>query len=739
MRVILAAVGALALITITAMLMVGPDDEVAGTAGEKADPRANDATRQSEKDGAAIETQRFRPKEETKKADAGLRVRVVDAHGRSASDVPVILRQPLEGRSGYSWGGRPVRTAADGTAKVPIAERLEGSWDLTFAFPLRDPPVLAIDVDAPPPHPVTLTLPETGSLLVRCLDPAGKPAGDAAEVELKTDVWPHGPWQRVKLGADGSARLPRVGLGLVFELSAKPRDRSLGTKPSKTSGPGPVRAGEEAMLVVTFGAERLPVLVGRFVDENGKPLPAGFVAAIDRLEPGDRKSRTWQRVTVDDQGRFRLVVRFVCPPNGTYVTVLERLAADGNFLKEAHKATVDLAPYTAPVDHEIGDVVLGKGPVVLAGRCVDQNGAPVDDVELVIGYRSRAGHWIGNPNIYVVEREGDGRFRVHWHRGPETPTGTLDVKIQHPMGIRSADFDVEVGSTGRTFVITLGGGIAGSLELDGASARTLSMFVKWPKGARTVGLRRDGGFEAKGIEPGTVDVYVLARGGQPGRDEPLAVVEGVVVPAGRVGRDPRLQGLAVASPPEAVTLSVVDVAGRPVSGVIVLTRGDRPRRLGRSDREGRVHLVAREAKRELILVRNGYRTTALSGLEESRTVTLRPGLSVKLVIAGLAAAGDLEPRVRVRLSPATMTPLSRRHAVGPWQPRGDAVRCLVPEPGTYRVDWGLEEARDRLVYNHDVKLDRPTTVTVLDRDGEQTFQVTVPAEAVRATWNARKR
>lgn len=721
-------------------------------------PSDSQARDPASSDHREIETQRFNPNAPESIGGRTIRVRVVNRAGRPQAGVPVVLRKALTPRRGFvRYPHLPAKTAADGIAALPFKDRHVGSWEVTFAFPLVDPPCVDVDLDNPREEIHSLTLPDTGSLLLRCENPEGQPVGDETRVLMtayagapvhENEVWPGDwcPWRRVPLEG-GAYRLPRVGVGMQFRLSASHRDRASGVKSASASGAGPVRAGEEAELTVVLGADRLPVITGRFIDENGEPLSPGKAAAIDRIEPDNRKQGPWQQVQIRSGGQFRLVVRHPFPPGGTYVTEIQRLDETGGWIKNAPRTYVDMSPFTEPIDHPVGDIVLGPGPLLLAGRVVDQNGRPVDDVELDVYWKSASNTWPGLHDRYIHVKQGDGRFALHSHHGMPPHAKDLKVLVRHPMRFRGYDAGepFEAGETGRTIVINLGGGIAGSVDLRGVSARTIRLALLLGP-ARRVGtaIRRDGSFEVTGLRPGLVDVLVLPQGAPSKPEHALALVKGVSIEAREMNREPRLQGVPLVRKLTTITLTVEDTKKRRLRSVSVLRDvGGRLSQLSLTDRDGRAELVSNEIGfSELTLSARGYREVRLRDVVSDRTVTLESGYEVTLTVVGRSNLGDISDRLTVRLVPdvgRADLPRQRGMATPKKPDKTDTVNLLVPLSGTYRVDWGLDLSR-QMTRSHIAwaNQDSPTTLVVADRDGKQTFRATVPSEALRARWNERQ-
>ncbi len=488
--------------------------------------------------------------------------------------------------------------------------------------------------------------------------------------------------------------------------------------------------------------QRIPVIRGRFVNKSGEPQSPGYVAATDRITPAPRQRFGWQKVRIRDGGRFRMEVRYPVPDEGTYVIELQRLDDNGGWIEGTPRVFFDVTPYAEPIEHDAGDVVLGPGKLIVGGRVVDQDGLPLDDAEFAVMRLTRPGFWSGLNNTFT-HRLGDGRFSLHCHRGADVPPGDLNLNVKHRLKV--ADDGVgesfKLGETGRTFVITLGGGIAGSIDLRDRPARTVWLSVS--QGRRSVGsgVREDGTFEVAAFSPGLVDLVIMPRGTAPEPENALALIKGITIEAGELNREPRLQGIRLART-RSVTLTVQDSQGRSLAGVDVLGEKDGVlRRLCSTDNDGRAQIVRAQrvgkSFEALVLMAKGYRDRRLHSVTEDRVVKLQAGYAVKISAKGQAALGDIADRLRVRLLPVvarSRLPLQRRNAMYLKLDRAGAAALRVPLTGTFRVEWGIDRWGDGALIKW-VRQSSPTFVVVEKEDGVQDFAVTVPVQAVRDRWN----
>jgi len=124
--------------------------------------------------------------------------------------------------------------------------------EVGFAFPQTSVPNVVIDPQDPPEEPISLTLPETGSLLVHVLESEHRAysfasigaelriAGDERAIEYEAD---RSDRSRAKLDLENDALFAHVGLGLELEVRAQFSDP---WQPVT----GPTRAGEQVEVTL---------------------------------------------------------------------------------------------------------------------------------------------------------------------------------------------------------------------------------------------------------------------------------------------------------------------------------------------------------------------------------------------------------------------------------------------------------------------------------------------------------
>jgi hypothetical protein len=250
----------------------------------------------------------------------------------------------------------------------------------------------------------------------------------------------------------------------------------------------------------------------------------------------------------------------------------------------------------------------------------------------------------------------DGSFEL---RGkPERKRGLgLIARLSGWLCLDPAPF--EPGATGIRIVMTRAGGIEGSFK--GLGDRSWGRYGDAPFRIVVTGrkawitARNDGHQSSKGYELAVLvgafqthelvpDTYTVKLVG-PG-NEPLLVIEDVVVKAGEINRDPRLQEIDVSAFVSSRIVTVVDESEKPIEDAkVVAAEGEgESRNLTKSETgpDGRATVATRAATVEIIVARKGYRAVKLPRVTGDVTVTLRKGKPLTVTIR-LAASVALPP------------------------------------------------------------------------------------------------
>lgn len=300
-------------------------------------------------------------------ADFSLRVRAVTADGKPACGLPIGIgvfsaKGKLERLR--SWGPETLTSSPDGEAVLAHLQDIEkeyaptakrgGSWRVVAAVPgaPSDGPVFTpTDVGG---EPIILHLPPMGS--VRAKPEVLDLGSTAQQVYLRERSNREGMWNlhlATVVEADGWAHFPFVPLGLELAAHVGSRGGWIGKEFS-----GPTAAGTEIEVVLTTSKEHI-LLAGRVVDEARKPVGDIEFAMTMTGGPfnGPRKART----AVD----------------GTFTVLVGTMEGDGevdglvlSVEDAAHGTRTARLPgrQLRPGCEQLGDLVLGKDPILVAGR-----------------------------------------------------------------------------------------------------------------------------------------------------------------------------------------------------------------------------------------------------------------------------------------------------------------------------------------------------------------------------------
>lgn len=324
------------------------------------------------------------------KLDLELRALVLDADDRPVMGAQVGWLQ---------WSGDlarnfiQARSGADGVARLRhLQTRLPPQAGLRHTIALGMPGGIAGEVPFDPEHlpsqPVVLRLPASGSLTVTVLDPDRQAFPDGMRVfvqparteELKRNSWSgeYRPSLRDEDGCssavtvNGVAHFPRVGIGLRLEVFAyHPESRDyFGHEYDALSA-----AGEHRDIVLQL-AESPTVLTARLLRLDRSPI--ANARPSPRLVTGGTTSGS--PFDTDADGRFRLSVNestFPPEPERGLWIVHTDTGVEGMQL-----ARVPLPLAFGAGDQDLGEIVLGEGGVIAAGRVVDEAGVPMAGVRL---------------------------------------------------------------------------------------------------------------------------------------------------------------------------------------------------------------------------------------------------------------------------------------------------------------------------------------------------------------------
>ena len=482
--------------------------------------------------------------------DRTAQVRVVhESDGSPAAGVEVELRYHYDEESSEIVD-REV-TDDDGVVRFEhLRQHLEWFWGHIEFFTiglagLLEPPVEArVDLDALfQEH--ELVCPPTGVLEVEVLGPDGRRFDGPAQVHAALGVggFDGEPVDEAVAGTeDGRVRFERIGLSEPLAVFAS----------SSLYGNGePVRLRSAAQPGSVLSAQvSLPpkgaTLVARVLLPDGSP--AGGETVGVRHERLRRRART-VNAELDGDGvgvwAIRDIAGFPEP-----VPVEFRLVLDGRSVT----CRLDFQPPVQGEALELGDVRLEHAAVLARGTVVDPSGAPVEGARVWPSGRQSFG------NVSRETSDADGAFEI---RGTP-PSGEYRLAAHHADYRYSTSGPVHGVAMDVQIVMEAAGSIVGSALLDPVWLHEFTVVRARSAGSEYWNhsdyLDRQGGFRLGSLASGAYTVQLALESD----GESAMTFEDVLVEAGEVTRDPRLQDVDLRGLARYFEVSVRDGLGDPV-------------------------------------------------------------------------------------------------------------------------------------------------------------------------------
>lgn len=678
--------------------------------------------------------------------DATLVVQVIDAAGTPLPGIKVEIRRS---NSAWSYPVTDRETAdPDGVARFQHVQEIlvrnslgASSWKVGVEGAL-DPWVQEpIDPDALPAEPVTLVLPATGAVELRVFDESGALLEGDGKATLgvvrkgeprKLSPFSSQGRQRVDRPVeDGVARFPVVGLGCELELAAHRAGSNVDTH---VYGIGPTAPGQTVQFELQLGTDH-PVVRLRALGEDRAPLVRAKLAArIDYMSRHMQNANELSVVTGDD-GMVNLDLE------GHWAEGTERKLTLQQGPREQPEGTavLDLSRKLENGLNDLGDVVLGAAPVFVAGRVVDASGAGVPGAKLLLRHRSQGRSWWDLEYDFDQEADEAGFFEVRgsWS-ADEFKLGATDGDLACEMvPFTPGERDLRIELRG-------GGFIVGSVLLDeGIPHDAVDVHIVSHGDGRLDHLDDRGAHDAPD-EDGEFRLGPLLAGTYAVRvnlddvNEPLLLVEDVVVPGGSDVRDPRLDRIdlrgrlflheVVLVPPEGHDAALQGGIQFGPAGAEQLT--------GNAWLDGAEKRIVSESELlDLVVAARGFRAERREGVREKVTIPLRTGLVARLVLRGTARLP--EPPVYVKAGLAR--PESSFEDLDWGAPTFDEEREIqvkVAAPGRLRVTWILEKRSANSAVATMASVEPEEFVEVLDVQGVQTIEVHLTDEQMQSILSA---
>ena len=632
--------------------------------------------------------------------DPDLRVRVVNESGVPASGVLTTLEHAMAAMP----QSHAIRRAVTDEAGVAVLTRVRSRMErfgaaqrrffVTLGGAFDERPEVRIDPIDLPDETITLTAPSMGSVEIEFQDDTGAPyhgplAAGIARSPLPESVFPrHGDlwWRAVE---NGRVTFP-VGVATPVGVYAFAPDERI--DPIRLELTGPAVAGGRVVHVARVAAER-HTLRGRLQDTGGVFLDRRVIHAwydYPGAAPRDQRNPEANALT-DEAGDFALAMPHeVLTARPTQLVVHTR-EPDGL----VRKATVALLPIEeAGMTTFLGSIAVTDPPLLIEGRVVDAEGSALS-AQLSFDAR-RAGRW--RSTVGLVRSRGDGSFT--WRGWIEDDVDQVRP-VAHLEGyMTAAPPEVSPGSIDVTVQMVRAASLHGSIaDAAGIPPHRLIVTLEGENSVQAT-TRRSGprvspdatsAFDLANLAPGRVSLVILDDDTR--QPAPLVRVDDLVLEAGAANRDPRVQNIRLDA--RAVVVDVVDPAGTPIEGALVLLQPvDATPGLPRTrytDAVGRSEVLIDRHDYRLVVAKVGFNTVRAGQVAAHHGVTLEPAPMIRVHVVGVDLSSGLH---MIRMMP--------RHPSSPdlevqrrWLQEGLQVNVAVgadgiaelyaAEPGAYTI------------------------------------------------------
>lgn len=528
--------------------------------------------------------------------DSRVTVLVVDAGGAPCGGVPVELTMTVPGFGDGVTIGRS-ESGEDGRARIELVELDERRKQLD-AMELT--PRFRLEADIPSSTPVTqalpgwpepgdehvLRLPPLGSVVVEVVDSSGElyvGEGTAglwwiSAAELRAD--PDASYERYgRFMPDlegGRARFDSVGTGLLLRVIAAADGHELSVDSELA---GPTAAGETRVLQVSLGPPS-PRLRLRVLQPDGTPLASRSLESYTWIERGlapgpygNRPNPSHSRLETDGSGHIE--IDGYGAGQVDFDRRLQVWIGDRYDPLERHHASVYLPRELRSGEvHELGEITLQPPHLLLEGRVLDAEGAPVREgtLRFTEGYETAKGLAWQNLGDGRVRLDPDGSFSLVSIRRPfalgvhlhVADRGSLDVE-ELPIGQRGVELRLvrpapEADEPEGTLAIAalLDAELPGSFfELLLVDETTRARGLREP--AWLLGLEGEVR-ELPGVKPGHWTAIVRTRG----LEAEVLRIEDIVVAANETCREPRLTPFDLRGLGQRLRLTLTWADGTPV-------------------------------------------------------------------------------------------------------------------------------------------------------------------------------
>lgn len=484
--------------------------------------------------------------------DASVRVQVVDADGRAAPGFPVALSCESSLRDDHwsaftnSTGWIEVRHWSAAVQKCLAPEEA----CLRAVILARDDesiPRLFFDAARGSSEPLKLMLPPLGRVAVRARSLDGLPLlAEDLHLSRPEDVGELGlPQFGLEVfepddNEPAAAVFERVGLGIDVCASTW----HTGFKAVHVVGRGPARVGETATIDLVV-EEPLPIVLGRLVDPDGRPL-ASHEAKMTWPSSNDAASTLTKDFETNVDGRFRVSVGRRAGAWGPAADRVRFEYRDAMGLR--HRGWPKLAEMLGPRENDLGDVRFAPMRELARGVVLDERGQPLSNPDVFVDVHGPSNEDLRFEAHIDIHEHADGSFEVF---GEHLPARDLRWEIAaSAQGYeRSESSAFTPGARDSRLQLGLGGTLEGNVEFVPAGyAYSKVVLLRAPKGdpERTDELhcRLDdqGHFRFCASRPGTFTLKAIG-----GHDQ-LVTLDGLELVGGKACDDPRLLKIVVTTP-----------------------------------------------------------------------------------------------------------------------------------------------------------------------------------------------
>lgn len=667
--------------------------------------------------------------------DFTLDVKVLGHAGGPVRDAPVVLRTPRG--SGFVHHSERL-TDAGGHVRFPHAALHAPASALTLHVAVKgllgEQAEARLDLSDPPTAPIELRLPAFGGLDVRVVGVRGEAGTLPVYVEVRYDDepedlhtrWRSGPSVAAPLES-GVAQFRHLRVGAEFVVSAT---RSDSNEESRVRTRGPGFHGEIVPVEIELSANGTLLRV-RLLNSTGQPLPERSVAT--RIDTRFER-HSWHahaRLRSDAAGVVGVWVDALVRDSAARSLTVTELGPDGGAFRSG---TLELRVKLPLGRLDGGDLTLTEVPVLVSGRVVDSEGAPVAGARVEAAVEETD----GEPGAFEdldswIATDAHGRFALR----DLSPSASVRVRAVHGEA-RANTVECPRGAADVVLTLWTGGAIAGRVLLDAdvpVEALTVTLYPREladpliEAEARHTKLDPDGRFRIGGLRPGR---HALDLGGWTTGEWPAAI-EDLAVRSGETNEDPRLAAIDLRGRASGLRVELVPPKiGAPVRGQFSLRSSEpgpshfKPHH--QALREPVVTLLVPWPESDVTFDVLGYRRVELRAVRGVQKVELVPAPLLRLRIPAEVELPAPPSHLKVHVYPSGYRSLASSQqletAFGP----NREVELRSPHLGELEVHWYVETRSSGSLVTWPLAVSAPQRIEVLDLAGDQIFELVVPVE-----------